>query len=102
MIRQPNNRGNAGSATNGMPPTNSMGCGTWGGNIVSENITLKHYMNTTWVARPILEDMPSLQALFGEFYEEGMDEEEFSCSYTKFDSRQASQKMRGLFFGVRS
>ena len=22
-------------------------CGTWGGNIVSENITLKHYMNTT-------------------------------------------------------
>ncbi len=75
MIRQPNNRGNAGSATNGMPPTNSMGCGTWGGNIVSENITLKHYMNTTWVARPILEDMPSLQALFGEFYEDGMDEE---------------------------
>ena len=58
-----------------MPPTNSMGCGTWGGNIVSENITLKHYMNTTWVARPILEDMPSLQALFGEFYEDGMDEE---------------------------
>ncbi len=75
MIRQPNNRGNAGSATNGMPPTNSMGCGTWGGNIVSENITLKHYMNTTWVARPILEDMPSLQALFGEFYQDGMDEE---------------------------
>ncbi|MBQ9574733.1 MAG: aldehyde dehydrogenase, partial [Synergistaceae bacterium] len=75
MIRQPNNRGNAGSATNGMPPTNSMGCGTWGGNIVSENITLKHCMNTTWVARPIMEDLPSLQALFGEFYEEGMDEE---------------------------
>ena len=52
MVRQPNNRGNAGSAWNGMPPTSSMGCGTWGGNIVSENITLKHYMNTTWVARP--------------------------------------------------
>ena len=75
MIRQPNNRGNAGSATNGMPPTNSMGCGTWGGNIVSENITLKHYMNTTWVARPIPEDMPSLKELFGEFYQDGMDEE---------------------------
>ena len=52
MVRQPNNKGNAGSATNGMPPTSSMGCGTWGGNIVSENIALKHYMNTTWVARP--------------------------------------------------
>lgn len=75
MVRQPNNKGNAGSATNGMPPTSSMGCGTWGGNIVSENITLKHYMNTTWVARPIPEDMPSLQELFGEFYKDGMDQE---------------------------
>ena len=75
MVRQPNNKGNAGSATNGMPPTSSMGCGTWGGNIVSENIALKHYMNTTWVARPIPEDMPSLQELFGKFYKDGMDEE---------------------------
>ena len=75
MVRQPNNRGNSGSATNGMPPTSSMGCGTWGGNIVSENISLKHYMNTTWVSRPIPEDMPSLQELFGDFYEDGMDVE---------------------------
>lgn len=75
MVRQPNNRGNSGSSTNGMPPTSSMGCGTWGGNIVSENITLKHYMNTTWVARPLPEDMPSNQELFGEFFQEGMDEE---------------------------
>ena len=75
MVRQPNNRGNSGSACNGMAPTSSMGCGTWGGNIVSENITLKHYMNNTWVARPIMEDMPSNKALFGKFYQEGMDEE---------------------------
>ena len=75
MVRQPNNKGNSGSATNGMPPTSSMGCGTWGGNIVSENITLKHYMNTTWVARPIAEDMPSNEELFGDFFVEGMDEE---------------------------
>lgn len=75
MVRQPNNRGNSGSSTNGMPPTSSMGCGTWGGNIVSENITLKHYMNTTWVARPLPEDMPSNQELFGDFFKEGMDEE---------------------------
>ena len=75
MVRQPNNRGNAGSSTNGMPPTSYMGCGTWCGNIVSENISLKHYMNTTWVARPIPEDMPSNQELFGEFYHDGMDEE---------------------------
>lgn len=75
MVRQPNNRGNSGSSTNGMPPTSSMGCGTWGGNIVSENITLKHYMNTTWVARPLPEDMPSNEELFGEFNKPDMDVE---------------------------
>ena len=75
MVRQPNNRGNSGSSTNGMPPTSSMGCGTWGGNIVSENITLKHYMNTTWVARPLPYDMPSNEELFGEFNKPDIDQE---------------------------
>ena len=75
MVRQPNNRGNSGSAWNGMPPTSSMGCGTWGGNIVSENISLKHYMNTTWVSRPLKYDMPSNEELFGDFFKPGMDEE---------------------------
>jgi len=68
MIRQPNVSGNAGSFTNGMPMTASLGCGTWGGNIISENISVKHYMNTTWVSRPIAEDRPTEQELLGEFY----------------------------------
>jgi len=68
MVRQPNVRGNAGSFTNGMPQTASLGCGTWGGNITSENISVKHYMNTTWVSRPIPEDKPSEQEILGEFY----------------------------------
>ncbi|MHC1759961.1 MAG: aldehyde dehydrogenase family protein [Negativicutes bacterium] len=73
MVRQPQSKANAGSTTNGMPMTSSLGCGTWGGNIVSENICLKHYMNTTWVSRPIPSDMPSDQELFGEFYDPEMD-----------------------------
>jgi sulfoacetaldehyde dehydrogenase len=68
MVRQPNVRGNAGSFTNGMPQTASLGCGTWGGNITSENISVKHYMNTTWVSRPIAEDKPSEEELLGEFH----------------------------------
>jgi sulfoacetaldehyde dehydrogenase len=51
-----------------MPMTSSLGCGTWGGNIINENVSLKHYMNVTWVSRPIPEDRPSEQELFGEFY----------------------------------
>jgi sulfoacetaldehyde dehydrogenase len=68
MVRQPNVSGNAGSFTNGMPMTASLGCGTWGGNMTSENISVRHYMNTTWVSRPIPEDKPSEQELLGEFF----------------------------------
>ena len=68
MVRQPQSRANSGSFTNGMPMTSSMGCGIWGGNITNENVGLKHYMQTTWVSRPIPEDRPSDQELFGEFY----------------------------------
>nr|WP_300093434.1 aldehyde dehydrogenase family protein [Sedimentibacter sp.] len=73
MVRQPQSKANAGAFNNGMPMTSSMGCGTWGGNIVSENIALKHYMNTTWVSRPIPEDRPSDEELFGDFYDPEME-----------------------------
>jgi sulfoacetaldehyde dehydrogenase len=68
MVRQPQSKANAGSFTNGMPMTSSLGCGIWGGNITNENVSLKHYMNVTWVSRPIPEDRPSDAELFGEFY----------------------------------
>jgi sulfoacetaldehyde dehydrogenase len=56
-----------------MPMTSSLGCGTWGGNIVSENVHLKHYMNTTWVSVPIKEDKPSDEELFGPFYDASLE-----------------------------
>ncbi len=68
MVRQVQSKSNAGTFTNGMPMTSSMGCGIWGGNITNENISLKHYMQVTWVSRPIPEDRPSDEELFGEFY----------------------------------
>ena len=68
MVRQPQSKANAGAFNNGMPMTSSMGCGIWGGNITNENISLKHYMQVTWVSRPIPEDRPSEAELFGEFY----------------------------------
>jgi len=68
MVRQPQSKANAGAWTNGMPMTSSLGCGIWGGNITNENVTMKHMMNYTWVSRPIAEDRPSEEELFGEFY----------------------------------
>lgn len=68
MVRQPQSKANAGAWTNGMPMTSSLGCGIWGGNIINENVTMKHMMNYTWVSRPIPEDRPSDEELFGEFF----------------------------------
>lgn len=66
MVRQPQSVGNSGDWNNGMPFTGSLGCGTWGGNVVSENITLKHFLNNTWLSVPIQGIIPSDEELFGD------------------------------------
>lgn len=62
-----NSVANTGDWGSGHPFTGSLGCGTWGGNIVSENIILKHYMNNTWIATPIKPVIPTDEELFGDF-----------------------------------
>ncbi|MBM4761423.1 aldehyde dehydrogenase family protein [Bacillus sp. B15-48] len=66
IVRQPHGVANSGAWFNGLAKTFSLGCGTWGGNIVSENVTQKHYMNTTWVAEPIDVEEPSEDEIFGD------------------------------------
>ncbi len=51
LINQSLNEG-AGSIRNGMPYTLSLSCGTWGKNITTENINVRHMINLTWVSRP--------------------------------------------------
>jgi sulfoacetaldehyde dehydrogenase len=65
MVRQPQCLANSGAWTNGMPMTLSLGCGTWGGNISSDNITWRKLINVTWVSKPIDPVMPSDAELFG-------------------------------------
>ncbi len=67
MVCQPQCYANSGNYDNGMPFTMSLGCGTWGGNISSENIAWKHFINTTWVSKPIETAIPDEKELFGEF-----------------------------------
>ncbi len=70
MIRQPQVFGNSGNWDNGLPFTLTLGCGTWGGNISSENITWKHFINTTWLSMPIPEVIPKDEDLFGDIMKE--------------------------------
>ncbi|HAK45117.1 MAG TPA: aldehyde dehydrogenase [Spirochaeta sp.] len=65
MVNQPQCLANSGAWTNGMPMSMTLGCGTWGGNIASENITWKNLLNYTWVSFEIENTMPSDEELFG-------------------------------------
>ena len=66
IVRQPHGAGNSGNWFNGLANTFQLGCGTWGGNIASENITQKHYMNITWVAEPIDRNRATDDEIYGD------------------------------------
>lgn len=57
-----------GSFDNGLPFSLSMGCGTWGKNNFSENMTYRHYLNITRISRPIKENMPTEKDIFGSYF----------------------------------
>ena len=57
-----------GSFDNGLPFSLSMGCGTWGGNHFSDNMTYRHYLNITRISRPIAERVPTEQEIFGSYF----------------------------------
>lgn len=52
-VRQPMAAANGGHPFNRMPSTATLGCGSWGGNITTENIHYKHFLNITWVNEPV-------------------------------------------------
>jgi sulfoacetaldehyde dehydrogenase len=67
MVNQNLNEG-AGSPRNGLPYTLSLSCGTWGGNITTENVNARHLVNLTWVSRPIPPRGLSEDQLFAEHW----------------------------------
>lgn len=58
-----------GSFDNGMPFSLSMGCGSWGGNSIDENLHWRHFLNTTRIVRPIPADEPGLDTIFGAYWQ---------------------------------
>ncbi|MEL7567378.1 MAG: aldehyde dehydrogenase family protein [Dehalobacterium sp.] len=68
LINQVQCFGNGGSFDNGLNFTLSMGGGTWAGNNIGENLSYKHFINITKVARLIPEVVPSEEELFGGYW----------------------------------
>lgn len=67
LVNQAHTFGNGGSFTNGFEFTLSMGCGTWAGNSISENLNYRHFINVTHLSTEIPEDKPSEDEMFGGF-----------------------------------
>ena len=67
LVNQAHTFGNGGGFNSGLNFTLSMGCGTWGGNSISENLNYRHFINITHLSTEIPVDKPSEESLFGEF-----------------------------------
>jgi sulfoacetaldehyde dehydrogenase len=52
----------------GLPFSLSMGCGSWGGNSLDDNLHWRHFMQRTKVVRPIPSREPSLEDIFGAYW----------------------------------
>jgi sulfoacetaldehyde dehydrogenase len=67
IVNQAHAIATGGSFDNGLPFSLSMGCGTWGRNSFSDNLTYRHYLNITRIARPIPERVPDVAEIFADY-----------------------------------
>ena len=68
IVNQAHTFATGGSFTNGMPFSLSMGCGTWGGNSVDENLHWKHFLQSTKIVREIPSREPTLEDIFTDYW----------------------------------
>tara|TARA_B100000676_G_scaffold272433_1_gene290414 strand:- start:77 stop:1003 length:927 start_codon:yes stop_codon:yes gene_type:complete len=58
-----------GSFDNSLPFSLSMGCGTWGGNSISENLNYKHFLNIVKVVKTIEPQEPNELDIFSKYWD---------------------------------
>ncbi len=70
IVNQAHTFATGGSFENGMPFSLSMGCGSWGGNSIDDNLHWRHFMQRTKIVRPISPSEPALENIFGKYWAE--------------------------------
>ena len=70
IINQAHCFATGGAFNNGMPFSLSMGCGSWGGNSIDDNLHWKHFLQTTKIVREIPTREPALEEIFGDYWAE--------------------------------
>lgn len=66
VVNQPGGAASGGNFINGLAPTMSLGCGSWGNNSISDNLTYRHLMNTTKLAYYHDPAIPDPEVVWGE------------------------------------
>jgi sulfoacetaldehyde dehydrogenase len=46
-----------------------MGCGSWGGNSIADNMNYRHFLNTTRIARTIPSNEPGEADIFADYWD---------------------------------
>lgn len=68
LVNQAHCFGTGGSFDNGLGFTLTMGAGTWAGNSISDNLSYRHFLNITRLARVIPPREPSEEELWGSYF----------------------------------
>lgn len=68
IVNQAHTFATGGGFDNGMPFSLSMGCGSWGGNSIDENLHWKHFLQTTRIVREIAPREPSVEEIFADYW----------------------------------
>ncbi len=66
----PHAHANSGGWDCGLPVTDTLGGGSWAGNITSGNINWSHFLNYTLLSIPKEKYMPTEEEFFGEYLAE--------------------------------
>ncbi len=69
IVNQPHAFATGGAFNNGMPFSLSMGCGSWGGNSIDDNLHWRHFLQTTKIVREISPQEPTLDEVFAGYWQ---------------------------------
>ncbi len=69
VCNMPHAHANSGGWNTGLPTTDTLGCGTWAGNIFSGNINWENFLNYTLLSIPKEEYIPTVEELCGDYLE---------------------------------
>jgi sulfoacetaldehyde dehydrogenase len=69
VCNMPHAHANSGGWNTGLPTTDTLGCGTWAGNIFSGNVNWENFLNYTLLSIPKEEYVPTVEELCGAYLE---------------------------------